>query len=251
MRNFDKKATLIADKKPCPSCFISHTPDKCPTLARGKVAAKAASSNSFGQGISFPIALLPPAPTPRGRFFTYDEVDERSDLAWKAGRAAGSQLVDVGEVSSKERQRILHEMLKEIPGPIDFDPEKRVGFMPLCMDEVRPGQTVAFAKPCFRHFVPERLVILEPTVEEIAGRFEPKTIPRSAWSLRHIFVGCQAVLENQASISGDAFHPGNDLSFEGVKCRSGIPITFGLAHNLSFGIPFSAVLFGTYPKEPT
>ncbi len=35
------KKTLVADKKPCPSCFVLHTPDRCPTLARGKVAQTA------------------------------------------------------------------------------------------------------------------------------------------------------------------------------------------------------------------
>lgn len=52
MKNFDKKANLIADKKPCPSCFVLHTPDKCPTVA---VARKNTTvmSKTFTHSITF------------------------------------------------------------------------------------------------------------------------------------------------------------------------------------------------------
>ena len=182
---------------------------------------------------------------------------------------------DTSDMTFNERQALLFKMLDEsVIGsfPIDAIVPGGVVMSFATRDPIQPGKVEGLQCTGYTTFKPRRLIILEPTITirrqiihnhtrgdsqltpcpecaraESAQNGELVTVPRSAWTLKAMFIGCLNVFPNTPTISGDAFGLKNNV-FEEHDCptiNAGIPTTIQLEHNLSFAMPFRALIVGT------
>ena len=195
-------------------------------------------------------------------------------------------LPDVSVLNQEDRWRLFAGLMEKSIGPVDFDGSSGRQFIPLSYVQnggISPGQTQTAIAPVYGHFMPERLVILEPVIEVVDKvvvqkfRMEKRSIvsgpfwkrrreellenvleeritceekfwravPRGAYTVECVLVGSRVQFRNKADIPGEAFAPGNDLAFDdGIVVEPGISIAVQVRNDSKDAVPFYAVILG-------
>lgn len=180
-------------------------------------------------------------------------------------------IVNTEQLSLAEKHDLVYALARDLCGPIT-DPGGGAGcFLPLACDVgadcVASAQTL-----CHAPFYPERLVILEPTIEQIDveqipgeivitgswWRREQRTVaaraiehkkvivvPRGAFSVANVYIGNRPQFPTyRGDIGGDALGFNTELRLDGKKCEPNMCITVQVRHHLRRAVPFRALVLG-------
>ena len=171
-----------------------------------------------------------------------------------------------------ERQIIQSELMKLSIGQIKLDDELHLSCLSLS-GEIGPKQTGGVTARCYVTMKVLRLVILEPSYEHVETEYvdavvekkwfrrkvtvKPasqiihttiRTVPRSAWRVRSIFMGADAAFPSERSLGGDLFTPNGPFGITtnfGAVINCGIDATICVENTTDRTLPFNAVLLGT------
>ncbi len=95
-----------------------------------------------------------------------------------------------------------------------------------------------------------RVSILEPqrTLHRVIEHKTTVTVPRSIWRLRGLFVGADCAMPLDAAVAGDLFGPNSDMRF-GTACEAGLDVTLNVENITEQEMPFHAVILGVRDEK--
>ena len=145
---------------------------------------------------------------------------------------------NIDEMPQRERTILLAKLLRYSVGAVKLD-----GGDDWCVSfeaDVPGNSTATLTGMPFMSFLPRKLVISEPVYEGDNGLLIQ---PRGIWKIQSIFVGQRAQLPTYGAISGDAFGPDSELTFQD-ECQPGLAISLIVQNTLSRPAKFNAYMLG-------